>query len=259
MTGSCNLSNKVALVSGSSKGIGKSIAQHLLMNGATVYLTGRTESELENTYLEWYNQYKGHVFRFQGDLLKTEIINELLNYIEQNSQKLDIVIANIGSGKSQMGWDVPDSLWNESMEMNFHGAIRLARESIKRMKCQKHGSILFISSIAGVEAIEAPVPYSCAKAALLAYMKNTSRLIGPEGIRMNAISPGNIFFEGGTWGNKMKENPNSINTYIRDNVPLQKFGKPEDIASLVCYLVSDDASFITGSNIVIDGGQTRGL
>jgi 3-oxoacyl-[acyl-carrier protein] reductase len=251
------LSDKIAIVSGSSRGIGKNIAYRLLENGATVYLTGRSGTSLEKTYLEYLEKFAGRVFKFQGDLIQTDTIQELFTFIMKNSGKIDIVVANIGSGRSQMGWDIPDALWTESMEINFFSAVRLSRESIKRMTAQKKGVVIFISSIAGIESIAAPVPYSCSKAALLSYMKNTSAIIAEYGIRTNAISPGNIYFAGGTWERKIQENPDIIERYIMENVPMQKFGTPDDIARLVCYLASENASFITGANFVVDGGQTR--
>lgn len=253
------LSNQVALVSGSSRGIGKCVAYHLLANGATVYLTGRSGPDLEKTYEEFSKGYGERVFKFQGDLTKTDVIIRLFNEIEEKSKKIDIVIANVGSGKSQMGWDVPDRLWSESMKINFFSAVRLSRESINRMINQKSGVIIFISSIAGLETIAAPVPYSCAKAALLSYMKNSASNVAQYGIRMNAISPGNILSHNGTWERKLIEKPEETKKYIHDNVPLQKLGTPDDIANLVCYLVSENATFITGANFIVDGGQTRSI
>ena len=248
---------KVALVSGSSRGIGKGIAYHLLSRGATVYLTGRAQNQLKQTYDELREEFPDQVCKFQGDLSNTATIAGLLKAINNENGHIDIVVANIGSGRSQMGWDIPDNLWEESMQINFMSAVRLSRESLRYMMDAKKGSIIFIASIAGVETIAAPTPYACAKAALLSYMKNTAPVAAQYGIRMNAISPGNIFFPGGTWDKKIRENPKPTQKYIRENVPLQRFGTPEDIGSLVCYLVSDDASFITGGNFIVDGGQTR--
>ena len=259
MTGSYDLSNKVALVSGSSRGIGKSIALHLLINNATVYLTGRSQTGLESTYNDFKKDFPDRVYKFQGDLSNTITIIELLTTIENEHHAIDIVVANIGSGKSHMGWDIPDNLWEESMQINFMSAVRLSRESLRYMMDAKKGSIIFIASIAGVETIAAPSPYACAKAALLCYMKYTAPVAAQYGIRMNAISPGNIFFPEGTWDKKIRENPELTQNYIQDNVPLQRFGTPDDIGSLVCYLASDDASFITGGNFIVDGGQTRSI
>ncbi len=259
MTRSPDLTAKVALVSGSSRGIGKGIAYHLLSKGATVYLTGRSLVELEHTYDEFRSQFPDRVCKYLGDLGNTATIAGLLKTIMDDYGRIDIVVANIGSGKSLMGWDIPDNLWEESMQINFMNAVRLSRESLRHMTAAKKGAIIFIASIAGVETIAAPVPYSCAKAALLTYMKNTAPLAAESGVRMNAISPGNVFFTGGTWDRKIRESPESTQEYIQKNVPLQRFGTPDDIGSLVCYLASDDASFVTGSNYIIDGGQTRSL
>lgn len=259
MTRTHELAAKVALVSGSSRGIGKGIAYHLLSRGATVYLTGRSQNELEHTFNEFREQFTDQVCKFQGDMSNTSTIAGLLKTIKNENGHIDIVVANIGSGRSQMGWDIPDNLWEESMQINFMSAIRLSRESLRYMMDAKKGSIILIASIAGVETIPAPVPYACAKAALLSYMKNTAPVAAQYGVRMNAISPGNIFFIGGTWDKKVRENAEPPQKYIRDNVPLQRFGTPDDVGSLVCYLASDNASFITGANFIVDGGQTRSI
>ena len=257
MIGTHNLAAKVALVSGSSRGIGRGIAYHLLSNGATVFLTGRSQNALKQTYDELKEQFADQVRKFQGDLSNTATIAGLLKAINKENGHIDIVVANIGSGRSQMGWDVPDNLWEESMQINFMNAVRLSRESLRYMMVAQKGSIIFIASIAGVETIAAPAPYACAKAALLSYMKNTAPVAARHGVRMNAISPGNILFPGGTWDKKIRENPEPTQKYIQDNVPLQRFGTPDDVGSLVCYLASDNASFITGGNFIVDGGQTR--
>ena len=118
------------------------------------------------------------------------------------------------------------------------------------------GSILYISSIAGLEVIGAPVQYSVAKAALIAYMKNLSRLLGKQKIRVNAVCPGNIYFKDGTWDIRMQENKQGVLDMLDKNVPLNRFASTEEIADLVTFLSSERASFITGSCIVSDGGQT---
>jgi len=259
MTRTHELAAKVALVSGSSRGIGKGIAYHLLSRGALVYLTGRSQNELEQTYDEFRVQFPDQVYKSQGDLSNTATIAGLLKAINNENGHIDIVVANIGSGRSQMGWNVPDNLWEDCMQINFMSAVRLSRESLRYMTDAKKGSIIFIASIAGVETIAAPAPYACAKAALLSYMKNTAPVAARYGVRMNAISPGNIFFPGGTWDEKIHENPEPTQKYIQDNVPLQRFGTPDDVGSLVCYLASDDASFISGANFIIDGGQTKSI
>ena len=251
------LKNKVSLVSGSSRGIGKAIACGLLKEGAIVYITGRNKEMLDSAYNDFKSQFGGRVYKFSGDLTNTDTIENLLNDILNKHNRLDIVVANIGSGRFKSGWDVEDELWMKSFDINFFSSVKLSREAIRVMIPQKSGNIVFISSIAGCEAIPAPVEYSSAKSALLSYVKNTSNLVASMGIRLNAVSPGNIYFEGGTWDIKLNENKEVVEKYIKESVPLQRLGRAEEISDAVCFLSSDRTSFVTGANFVVDGGQIK--
>ncbi|MBI4823873.1 MAG: SDR family oxidoreductase [Nitrospirae bacterium] len=254
-----NIGGRVSVVSGSSRGIGKAIAYGLLKEGAIVYLTGRDKEALDSTYRDLSSQFGNSVYKFNGDLSLTETIKTLIETVLREQGRLDIAIANIGSGRSKVGWDVEDSYWHEGFDINFYPAVRLIRESIRVMKEQASGSIVAVSSIAGCEAIPAPIPYSAAKTALLSFVKNVSALVASDGIRVNAISPGNVYFEGGTWDRKLKEDRAAVERYIETSVPARRLGTPEEIADAICFLVSDRASFITGANLVVDGGQIRRL
>ncbi|MFA6362434.1 SDR family NAD(P)-dependent oxidoreductase [Methanoregula sp.] len=253
------LKGKVAVVSGSTRGIGKAIAVTFLREGAVVYLTGRDPDQLNRACQQFRKDFPDTIRSYCGDLTQTKIIQDMMGVVCSQDGGLDIAVANIGSGRSKPGWNVDDTSWQACMEKNFYSSVKFSRECLKVMVPRSSGNIIFISSIAGCEVINAPVPYAVAKAALLSYVKYTAQLVGREGIRMNAISPGNILFDGGTWNKKLNENHELVREYIQDNVPLQRFGKPEDIARLACYLASDDASFVTGANFIIDGGQTRGM
>lgn len=253
------LSGKVALVSGSSRGIGNFIARIFLTRGAVVYVTGREGKQLDSAVANLKSIHPDTVRSFRGDLTQTETIKELMNHIQSHEGKLDIAVANIGSGRSKPGWNVDDAAWEICMEKNFFSSVRLARESLSLMLPARRGSIIFISSIAGCEVINAPAPYAAAKAALLSYMKYTSRMVGGDGIRLNAISPGNVLFQGGIWNRKIAENSDDVQKYVSENVPLRRFATPEEIGLLASYLASDEAAFVTGSNFVIDGGQTRAV
>ncbi|NYT04889.1 MAG: SDR family oxidoreductase [Methanomicrobiales archaeon] len=253
------LHEKIGLVSGSSRGIGKAIAQRLLKEGAVVWITGRERGALERTHRECTRDFGDNARLFEGDLTDPGTIRTLLATVHDQCGGLDIAVANIGSGRSVMGWDVPDQAWEDAMTVNFHAAVRLSREAIRLMETGGSGSIVFISSIAGVESIRAPVPYAAAKAALLMYMKSTARIVAPMGIRMNAVSPGNVLFEGGTWDRKLGEDREAVEGYIRSEVPMGAFASPQDIAGAVAFLASDSGSFVTGANLVVDGGQTRSL
>lgn len=249
-----NLKGKVVLVSGSTSGVGKATAEVLLKEGCIVFINGRKEQALKESSRE----LGGKVYEICSDLTVTSNINNAFSIIyEKTGKHPDIVIANIGSGRSVMGWDVDDEEWLRVFNINFFGTVRLCREAIRNMEKNKYGNIVCISSITGCEAISAPVPYSTAKAAVLSFVKNTSDVVAKHGIRINAISPGNVLFEGGIWDKKIKENKNEVLNYINNEVPLQGFATPYDIANMAAYLVSDLAKFITGSNFIIDGGQVR--
>jgi 3-oxoacyl-[acyl-carrier protein] reductase len=137
--------------------------------------------------------------------------------------------------------------------------IRVVRETVPSLIKNGCGSIVLTASIAGLETLGAPIAYEAAKAALIASCKNMSRELAQYKIRVNCVAPGNIMFPGSTWDFKLKENEKSTMEYITSHVPLKRFGTPEEIASIVVFLSSERASFITGACIVADGGQTRGF
>ena len=141
--------------------------------------------------------------------------------------------------------------------VNFFSSINII-EKFKNDIKKSNGSIVCISSICGQEVIDgAPITYSVCKAALNSYVKSISRPFGKLNIRINAIAPGNILFKGSVWDKKLDNDKEKVSENIEKNVPLNKFGNPNDIASLTTWLLSDEASFVTGGIFVIDGGQTR--
>jgi 3-oxoacyl-[acyl-carrier protein] reductase len=121
----------------------------------------------------------------------------------------------------------------------------------------RRGSIVFISSIAGLESLGAPLPYGAAKAALEHYSKDLSRRVGMHGVRVNTVAPGNVLFPGGTWQQKLDADSAKVTSMIAAEVPLSRFGTPREIGAAVAFLASDRAAFITGACLVADGGQTR--
>lgn len=251
------LKNKIVLITGSGHGLGKVTARSFLDEGAKVVISDNKKSRLDDTLREFVSIF-GHevVDSFCGDLTNINDIGECINFVVSRFNKIDICVANLGSGKGIQGWDIPEDEWKRMMSLNFDGARIITNCVLPYMKEKNGGSILFISSIAGLEVIGAPVQYSVAKAALIAYSKNISRLVGSSNIRINTVCPGNIFFENGTWDIKMKENKNEVTEMLNRSVPLKRFAAPEEISDLVLFLCSDKSSFITGSCIIADGGQT---
>lgn len=245
------IKERVVFVTGSTKGIGLSIAKKFLSKGCFVILNSRNEDDKN----EIINNLGGDkVDYIPGDLTNKFISNELISEIRSKYKKLDVLVCNVGKSNSE---SQRSELWEEMFMSNFYSAtnvIESATDSLERSK----GSVVCISSICGIEEIPgAPIEYSVAKAALNSYVKLSSKKLGRKGIRINAVAPGNIIFKNSVWDLKMRENSNSVEQMLNNEVPLNRLGNPDEISNLVAWLASDEASFVTGSVMVADGGQTR--
>ncbi len=255
------LQNQVAFIAGSSRGIGRAIAAALLAEGARIVLTGRDEASLRATQAELATpETHDRILAVRGDFTHAETISRAFERTLAHFGQLDHLIANLGTGSGKPGWDQADEEWTRLFEMNFFASTRLTQAALPYLlKNERGGSILYISSIVAVEATPAPLPYSAAKAALNNYAKNLARQLGPQKIRVNTIAPGNILFPGGSWERHLANRRDAVEAMLRTEVPQQRFGTPEEIASLAAYLCSPQAAFATGACYVMDGGQTRTL
>ena len=245
-----NLFNKNALITGSSKGIGLDIAKKLLSEGCNVVLNSRNEDDLKKIKSNY--QQINYV---SGDVTSEKSARKILEKTINLVGSLDILICNVGSGKSVPAGSETLSDWEKSIAVNLYSAINIIQAS-KEFLAKSKGSIVCISSICGHEIIEgAPLTYSVSKKALNFYIKGISKYLSKYDIRINGISPGNILFEDSTWDIKMKINKKKVLNMIKKKVALNKFGTPDNISEAVLFLVSTKASFITGEIWVIDGGQ----
>ena len=255
------LENQVVFIAGSSRGIGKSIAATLLAEGASVVLTGRDEDSLRSAVSELSAQTdKDRILAIGGDFTDASTITRAYENTLQRFGRIDHLVANLGSGSGKPGWDQAEDEWQRLFELNFFASTRLTQAVLPHLLANPNGgTILYISSIVGLEATPAPLPYSAAKAALVNYSKNLARQLGAQKIRVNTIAPGNIYFAGGSWERHLNNRRDSVEAMLQSEVPQQRFGTPEEIASLAAYLCSSLASFATGACYVMDGGQTRSL
>jgi 3-oxoacyl-[acyl-carrier protein] reductase len=254
------LQDSVVFVSGSSRGIGRAIAARFLDEGARVTLTGRDEHVLTTAQSALAEHYGAdRVFAFSGDLTDPKTVRVALAAAAAHWGGLDHLVANLGDGRSVGGWKVGDAEWSRMMQLNFGAAAALVESALPQMIGRPGATITAIGSIAGLEALGAPLPYASAKAALAAYCNALARQLGADGLRVNCVMPGNILFPGGSWEEKLSADRAAVEAYIEAEVPLQRFGRPEEIADMVAFLSSARAAFVTGACIVADGGQTRGV
>ncbi|KJR99417.1 MAG: hypothetical protein VR68_09290 [Peptococcaceae bacterium BRH_c4a] len=253
------LKDKVVFIAGSSRGIGKAISYGFAKEGSKVIVTGREKISVETTVEEFKKEFgEGNVIGICVDLSKTDEIKESLSRAVACFGRMDVVVANIGSGRGKPEYDLPDLEWNRFIDINLLSGVKIAREAVPFLK-SNGGSVIFISSIAGIETLGAPIAYEASKAAIIASAKNLSYKLAQYNIRVNTVAPGNILFLGSTWDLKLKDNLKSTTDYINSNVPLKRLGIPEEVTDSVLFLASPRASFITGACLVVDGGQTRGF
>ena len=253
-----NINNKKILITGASRGIGLAIAESFLQEGAKTCLVSRGSNALLENEKKLQDIYGlENSFACKCDCTNIESLNSLKNRVKDKWGSLDIVVVNVGDGRSVSDALPDDEQWQKTWNNNFESALQTARTFLPMLEKSK-GCLLFISSIAGLEAFGAPTDYSTAKTAIIALAKNMARKLAPD-VRVNVIAPGNVYFEGGSWDEKIKQDKKRVDEIIKSTVPMNRFATPQEIADSALFLCSDRASFITGTALVIDGGQTVGV
>jgi 3-oxoacyl-[acyl-carrier protein] reductase len=247
-----HLSGKSALVTGSSKGIGRAIAQTLHAEGCRVALNARNAEDLQAA-----TSLLSGAIGVVGDVTRPAEARQIVSEVLRNFHQLDILVCNVGSGRSVSPGNETADEWQRVFALNLWSttnSVEAARDALAESK----GVVVCISSICGLEVVPgAPVTYSAAKAALHAYVRGIARPLGKQGVRINAVAPGNILFDGSVWSRKLSENAPAVQSMLAEDVALGALGNPAEVASLVSYLVSPRCDFVTGSVWTLDGGQVH--
>jgi len=248
------LNDRVALVTGASRGIGLAIATTLAAEGAKVALAARGADAVNAARATIGNSASAHV----ADVTDPVAAKALVESVGKQWGRLDILVCNVGSGASVPPGRETAAEWSRVIDLNLFAATNMI-EAARPLMAGGHGdrAIVCISSIAGMAALGAPVTYYGAKAALNATVRGLARPLALEGIRINAVAPGNILSPDGTWARKIAEDKQAVDDMLQREVALRRLGTPEEIADIVAFLASPRASFITGSVMVADGGQLR--
>lgn len=233
--------NRVALVTGGSKGIGEAIVKDLSSRGWIVYFTYSKSQEKAN---EIRDQFPS-AFPTQADVSDYTLAKGLVAKIIDQHGKIDCLINNAGITRDKTISFMNESNWKSVIDTNLNGTFNYCKFAVKEMAKKKNGVIINISSVSGVMGMPGQTNYSASKAGIIALTKSLAKEVGHFGIRVNAISPGFIQTE-------MTDNLDIQK--ITKNIPLKRMGETKDLTGLVNFLISDESAYITGHNFIVDGG-----
>jgi 3-oxoacyl-[acyl-carrier protein] reductase len=252
------LKNKIAIVTGSSRGLGLSSARALVSEGCCVTICGRTGATLESArrVLADVAGDADRILAVEADVSRPKGIDDVVASTEAAFGGVDILVNNVGAAAGAGIVETSDAQWQEAFDQTLFPAIRATRAVVPLMRVRGGGAIVIIASIFGREA-GGRMTYNAVKAAEISLAKSLAQQLAPSGIRVNSLSPGSILFEGGSWWKRQQADPAGIDEFIRRELPFGRFGRPEEVGDAVAFLASSKASWISGTSLVVDGCQSR--
>lgn len=245
------LANKVAVVTGSSRGIGKAIALKLAKNGANIVLNYHSNSSkkyIEENIKEIEN-IGSEVIAIQADVSKLNEAKKLINKAIEKFSKIDILINNAGITKDNLLLRMKEKEWDKVMDVNLKGVFNCTKSTIRHMMKEKQGKIINLTSVVALKGNAGQINYSSSKAGVIGFTKSLARELASRNITANAIAPGFIKTD------MTDEISDKAKEELKAEIPLSRLGKGEDVAELVSFLASDRANYITGQVINVDGGM----
>ena len=242
------LKGKTAIITGSSRGIGKAIAFKLGKMGASIVLNGSSASEALNKAEEELKEAGINVISTVGDVRKLEDVEAMFKVAQEAFGKADILVNNAGITRDKLIMRMSEGDWDDVLDINLKGAFLCTKVASKTMMKQKSGKIINITSVIGVMGNPSQTNYAASKAGLIGFTKATAKELASRGINCNAVAPGLIATE------MTDVLPENVKENYLNSIPQKRYGTPEDVANVVGFLVSEEANYITGQVIHIDGG-----
>ena len=252
------LTGKIAIVTGSTRGLGFATARALLAEGCNVAICARGEARLADAAAELRMSPGGtaRVLAVQGDLATDRGVADVIDRTVEAFGGLDILVNNVGLAKGAGITDTTDAEWQEAFDQTLVPAIRASRLAVPHMRRRGGGSIVMIASIWGRES-GGRMTYNAVKAAEISLAKSMAQQLARDNIRVNSVAPGSILFPGGSWDRRQKEDPAGMADFVSRELPFGRFGRPEEVGAVVAFLVSPSASWISGASVPVDGCQSR--
>ena len=234
--------NKIVLVTGASRGIGLEVAKLFSKEGYKVIGTSRGDFNLGDLIGD------SSAMSVQLDLMSKESINDLFEVLKSKDMLPSVLINNAGITKDQLFLRMKDKDWDEVIETNLNGLFRVTKAFIKPMVKNKFGRVINISSVAGLMGNSGQVNYSSSKSAMVGFSRSLAKELGSRNITSNVVAPGFIETDMTTFLNDDEK------AEVSKNIPMKRFGTVEDVAKCIVFLASDEANYITGQTISVDGG-----
>ena len=256
------LRDKVAIVAGGNKGFGAACAHRLAAEGAKLFLTARNEEDLERVASAVREAHGTVVATLSQDLLEPDGADRVVAAAVEAYGSLDIMVSSIGASGGGIFWEIPDQVWMDSFALKFMANVRMMRAAAGPMRAQKRGRMVVIVEQLGKQPHPRLLPSATANAALLTAIKGLADEVAADGITVNAVNPGPSRTE--RWNRLMADLARDTDRPVVEaegdftkDIPMGRFGEPDEIARHVCFLASDAAGYMTGTSITADGGWIK--